>query len=233
MHAGLKLTGLVGVALLAGDGNVLLEDGRGGIGGSSDLMGAMAIGAGCGSKIASLQDGLAVDTLRKERNDPRSGDPFLGDDLRIGVAAGTGVVNLRAMGGRHRVAVGCDGVGCVTGNASRQVPGFLPAATGMNAGRHLLCLAAMARRADDIAICSYYLDSVTAMAGNTIGAGAVATQFGMSALRNHLMGYAMACAAANRLGRCGVRCFRDVVMAFGADKPFVRRLNKIGRRYEQ
>lgn len=54
MHAVLKLTGYVVVALLAGDGDVLLEDGRGGIGSSSDLVSAMAIGAGCGSEIAFL-----------------------------------------------------------------------------------------------------------------------------------------------------------------------------------
>jgi len=99
MHAGLKLTGYVVVALLAGDGDVLLKNGRGGVGSSSDLVGTMAIGAGCGSKVASLQDGLAVDALYKERNDSRPGDPFLGDYIRIGMAAGTGFVNLRAMGG--------------------------------------------------------------------------------------------------------------------------------------
>src|SRR5574337_1443374 len=98
-------------------------------------------------------------------------------------------------------------MGRVTGDAGRQMPGFFPAATGMNAGRHLLCLTAMTRRADDVAIRGYLLDSVTAMAGDTIGAGAVATQFGMSTLRNRLMGFAMACAAADRLRREGLlRC---------------------------
>lgn len=207
MDAGLKLTGHILVALLAGGGNVLLENGRGRIGSSSDLVGAMAIGAGCGSEIAFLQDGLAVDALHEERNDPRPGDPFLGDYLRIGMAVGTGFVNLRAMGRRHRVAVRFDGVGRVARGAGRQVPSFLPAATGMNAGRHLLCLAAMARSADDVAICGYLLDPVTAMTGDAIGAGAAATQLGMSVLRTLLMGLEMACAATDRHGRFGVRPF--------------------------
>lgn len=207
MHAGLKLTGYVVVALLACDGDVLLEDGRGGVGSSSDLVGAMAIGAGCGSKVASLQDGLPVDALHKERNDPRPGDPFLGDYPRIGMAAGTSFVNLRAMRGRHGVAVGFNGVGRVAGGAGRQVPDFLPGATGMNAGRHLFCLTAMARSADDIAIGGYLLDSVTAMTGDAIGAGAAATQLGMSALRNLLMGFEMACATKDWLGRFSVRPF--------------------------
>ena len=207
MHAGLKLTGHVVVALLTGDGDVLLEDGRGGIGSSSDLVSAMAIGAGRGSEITFLQDGLAVDTLFKKRNHPRPGDPLLGDYLRIGMAVSTGFVNLRPMGGRHRIAVGFDGVGRVARSAGRQVPGSFPSATGMNAGRHLLCLAAMARSADDVAIGGYLPDPVAPMAGDATPTGAAATQLGMSALRNVLMGLAMAGAATDLPGRFGVRYF--------------------------
>ena len=98
-------------------------------------------------------------------------------------------------------------MGRMTGGAGRQAPDFLPAATGMNAGRHLFCLTAMARRADDVAIRGYLLDSVTAMAGDTIGARAAATQLGVSALRNLLMGLEMAGAATDWLGRFGVRPF--------------------------
>jgi hypothetical protein len=66
----------------------------------------------------------------------------------------------------------------------------------------------MARSADaDVAIGGYLLDSVTAMAGDTIGAGADTPQIGMSALRNLLMGFEMACAAADLPGRFGVRPF--------------------------
>ena len=124
-------------------------------------------------------------------------------------------------------------MGRVTGGAGRQAPGFLPAATGMNAGRHLFCLVAMARRADDVAIRDDLLDSVTAMTGDAIGAGAAATQLGMSALRNLLMGFEMAGAATDRQGRFGVRPFLDVGMAAGTGKLFVRRLNQVGRLYEQ
>jgi hypothetical protein len=91
----------------------------------------------------------------------------------------------------------------------------------------------MARSADDIAIGGYLLDSVTAMTGDAIGAGAAATQLGMSALRTLLMGLEMAGAATDWLGRFGVRPFGDVTMALGAGKPFVRRLNQVGRLYEQ
>lgn len=100
-----------------------------------------------------------------------------------------------------------DGVGRVARGAGRQVPSSLPTATGMNAGRHLLCLAAMARSADDVAICGYLLDPVTAMTGDAIGAGAAATHLGMSVLRTLLMGLEMACAATDRHGRFGVRPF--------------------------
>ena len=103
--------------------------------------------------------------------------------------------------------MGFDGVGRMTGGAGRQVPDFLPGATGMNAGRHLFCLTAMARSADDIAIRGYLLDSVTAMTGDAIGAWAAATQLGMSALRNLLMGCEMACATTDWMGRFSVRPF--------------------------
>ena len=70
--------------------------------------------------------------------------------------------------------MGFDAVGCMTRGAGRQVPGSSPTATGMNAGRHLLCLAVMARSADDVAIGGYLLDPVTAMTGDAVGAGAAA-----------------------------------------------------------
>jgi hypothetical protein len=178
---------------------------------------------------------LAVDALHEERNGPRPGDLFFGDHLRIGMAAGTGFVNLRAMGGRHRIAVRFDGVGRVVARgAGWQMPGFLPAATGMNAGGHMFRLAAMARSAEaDVAIGGYLLDSVTTMTGDAIGAGAYTPQIGMSAIRNILMGFEMAGAATYWLGRFGVRPFWDATMALGAGKLFVRGLNQVGRLYEQ
>jgi hypothetical protein len=93
-----KLPGLVTVATAAGRRHVRLENGRGGIGASPDLVGAMAIGARCGGKIALLQDGLSVDALLKERHDPRPCDPLLSDDFRIGVAASARFMDVRAMG---------------------------------------------------------------------------------------------------------------------------------------
>jgi hypothetical protein len=78
----------------------------------------------------------------------------------------------------------------------------------MNAGGHMFRLAAMARSADaDVAIGGYLLDSVTTMTGDAIGAGAAATQLGMSAFRSLLMGLEMACNATYWLGRFGVRPF--------------------------
>jgi hypothetical protein len=112
-------------------------------------------------------------------------------------------------------------------NAGWQVPGSLLTATGVNAGGHLRCLAAMARRADDVGIGGDLPDSVTAMTGDARGAGAAAAQLGMSALRNLLMRREMACAATDRLGPFGVRPFRDIAMALGAGKRFVRGLKEI------
>ena len=123
------------------------------------------------------------------------------------MAVSTGLMNLRAMGGRYGVAARFDGVGCVARDAGRQIPDSLPTATSMNAGRHLLCLAAMARSADDVAIGGYLSDPVASMASDATPTGAAATQLGMSALRNVIMGLAMACAATNWPGRFGVRRF--------------------------
>jgi hypothetical protein len=97
MDAVPKLPGLVAVATTAGRRHVLLENSRGGIGASSDLVDAMAIGARCGSKIALLQDSLSMDALLEERHDPRPCDPLLSDDFRIGVAAGTRFMDVRTM----------------------------------------------------------------------------------------------------------------------------------------
>jgi hypothetical protein len=78
----------------------------------------------------------------------------------------------------------------------------------MNAGGHMFRLAAMARSADaDVAIGGYLLDSVTTMTGDAIGAGADTPQIGVSAIRNILMGFEMAGAAADLPGRFGVRPF--------------------------
>lgn len=131
------------------------------------------------------------------------------------------------MGRRRRVAARSDGVGGMARHTGGQIPGSLLAATGVNAGGHLRCLAAMARRADDISIGGDLPDSVTAMAGDASGAVAAATQLGMSALRNLVMRCEMACAATDRLGPFGVRPFRDIAMALGAGKLFVRGLKEI------
>jgi hypothetical protein len=112
-------------------------------------------------------------------------------------------------------------------NAGWQVPGSLLTATGVNAGGHLCCLAAMARRADNVGIGGDLPDSVTAMTGDTRGAGAAA-QLGMSTLRSLFMRRKMAYAATDRLGPFGVRPFRDIAMALGARKRFVRGLTEVG-----
>lgn len=233
MHAVLELRRLVVMAVTARGGDIPLEDRRSGIGAPSDLVSAMAIGAGCGSKIAFLQDSLSVDTLLEQRHDPRPRDPLLGDDFRIGMATGTGLVNLRAMNGRQGVAARCDGVSCVARDAGRQVPGFACLSGGVNAGRHLRRLAPMTRRAQDARIGGYLPDPVAAMTCNAISAGAAAAQLGMSALRNPLMRTEMASTAADRLRRLGVRPFRDAGMALGTGQLFVRRLTEVGRLYEQ
>lgn len=207
MYAIPKLRRLVVVTTAAGCSYVPFEDGRGRIDTSPDLMSPMTIGAGRGCKITFLQDGLSVDTLLKQRHNPRSRNPFPGDDVRIGMAAGTGFVDLRAMDRRYGVAARRDGVGCVAGHAGRKVPGFFTPSGSMNAGLHLRGLAAMARHADTVGIRGYLPDLVAAMTGDAIGAGAAAVQLRMSAPLNLLMERTMACAATDRPRDVGVRPF--------------------------
>lgn len=207
MHAIPKLRRLVVVTTATGRSHVPFEDGRGGIDASSDLVSTVTIGAGCGRKIAFPQDGLSVDTLLEQRHNPRPCDSFPGDDIRIGMAAGAGFVNLGAMDRRQRIVTRLDGVSCVARHAGGQVPGFLHPADGVDTGRRLLGLPAMARRADDIGIGAYLLNPMAVMTGNTVVAGTAATQLGMSTLRYRLMGHAMACAAPDRPRRVGVRPF--------------------------
>src|SRR5574337_2224634 len=120
------------------------------------------------------------------------------------------------MGGRGRVVLRFDSVGAVACHAGRQVPGCVPTAAGVNAGRHLCCLAAMTRRADDAGISSALPDPMSAMTGDARGARTAAVQPGMDALGNLLMRCAMACAATDRLRLFGVRSLRDVGVTPGA-----------------
>jgi hypothetical protein len=94
MDAVPKLRRLVAVATAAGGRDVRFENRRNGIGASSNLVGAMTIGAGGSREVAFLKDSLSMDTLLKERHGPRPCDPFLSDDLRIRMAPGAGLVYL-------------------------------------------------------------------------------------------------------------------------------------------
>lgn len=93
MDAVSKLPRLIAVTTAAGGRDAPFENRRRGVGAPSNLVGAMTVSAGGGSEITFPQDGLAVDTLFEERNNPRPRDPFSGDDLRIGMTPGTGLVN--------------------------------------------------------------------------------------------------------------------------------------------
>lgn len=121
----------------------------------------------------------------------------------------------------------------MTGHAGRQVPGWFPKPTGMDPGRHLCGLHGVTRRTDRVSIGRNLPDLMTAMAGDTTAAWLAALQLGMSAVRNLLMGPAVARMTADRRRRVGVRSFRDVTMAPDTGELTVCRSSQVGRLDEQ
>lgn len=63
----------------------------------------------------------------------------------------------------------------MTGYAGRQVPNGLPTVLGVNTGRHLFGLSAMARGTENASVDSDFLNSMTAVTDDTVGAGTCAT----------------------------------------------------------